>query len=35
MKFDILYSELNNLNILSSQYGIDVPDKDLLISNMD
>lgn len=34
-KFDILYNELNNLNILRNQYGIDIPDKDLSIISMD
>ena len=34
-KFDILYNELNNLNILRDQYGIDIPDKDLSIISMD
>lgn len=34
-KFDILYNELNNLQILKNQYGIDIPEKDLSIISMD
>jgi hypothetical protein len=34
-KFDQLYSELGNLDILSETYGIDIPDKDLNLLNMD
>ena len=34
-KFDILYNELNNLNVLKNQYGIDIPEKDLHVSSHD
>lgn len=34
-KFDYLHYELGNLEILSHDYGIDIPDKDLNLLNMD